>query len=78
MIGKVALVTGGASGIGAASCARFAAAGAKVVIVSIFRKAGAAVAEQLCHAGHTAIFVAADVSKEEYLASAQRIAERAA
>jgi NAD(P)-dependent dehydrogenase (short-subunit alcohol dehydrogenase family) len=68
MIGKVALVTGGASGIGAASCARFAAAGAKVVVVDIDRQAGEAVAERLCHAGHTAIFVAADVSKEKEVA----------
>jgi NAD(P)-dependent dehydrogenase (short-subunit alcohol dehydrogenase family) len=37
MDGKVAVVTGGASGIGAALTRRFAAAGAKVVIADLSR-----------------------------------------
>jgi len=59
---KVALVTGGGSGIGAACAARFAAAGARVAIVDRDRAAGERVAAELERAGHRAIFVEADVA----------------
>ena len=55
--GKVALVTGGASGIGAATCELLAAAGAQVVVADVDRERGTAVAERL--GGH---FVLADVA----------------
>ena len=48
--GKVALVTGGASGIGAAACRRFAAGGAKVVVADRNFAAAQAFAEQLDNA----------------------------
>jgi NAD(P)-dependent dehydrogenase (short-subunit alcohol dehydrogenase family) len=58
--GKVAIVTGGANGIGRALCRRFAQEGAKAVIVSDIDAAGTkAVAEEI---GGTADI--ADVSKE--------------
>jgi NAD(P)-dependent dehydrogenase (short-subunit alcohol dehydrogenase family) len=44
---EVVLVTGGASGIGAAVAKRFAAAGARVVIADIDEPRGAALAEQI-------------------------------
>jgi NAD(P)-dependent dehydrogenase (short-subunit alcohol dehydrogenase family) len=44
---EVVLVTGGASGIGAAVAKRFAAAGARVVIADIDEPGGAALAEQI-------------------------------
>lgn len=59
--GKVALITGGASGIGA-SCARlFAAEGAVVVVVDLDGDAAQAMASEI---GGGAIAVAADVSDE--------------
>ena len=45
--GRVALVTGGASGIGAASAAAFAAEGARVVVADIDRERGPAVARDI-------------------------------
>jgi len=44
---EVVLVTGGASGIGAAVAKRFAAAGARVVIADIEEPGGATLAEQI-------------------------------
>lgn len=45
--GKVALVTGGASGIGAAACHRLAALGAWVAVVDVDADRGQAVAEEV-------------------------------
>lgn len=45
--GKVALVIGGASGIGAATCRRLVAEGATVVIGDLMGYAAAALADQL-------------------------------
>jgi NAD(P)-dependent dehydrogenase (short-subunit alcohol dehydrogenase family) len=56
---EVVLVTGGASGIGAAVARRFAAGGARVVIADIDQVGGAALAEQI-----GARFVCTDVTIE--------------
>lgn len=47
------LVTGGASGLGAACCRRFAAAGANVVIADVDEQAGAELARELGAAGRS-------------------------
>ena len=60
--GKVALVTGGASGIGAAVVRTLAAQGAHVVVGDINAGAGAAVVAQVAEAGGQATFAPLDVS----------------
>jgi NAD(P)-dependent dehydrogenase (short-subunit alcohol dehydrogenase family) len=57
--GSVALITGGASGLGAATARRLAAAGAIVVIVDLPGSAGADLAASLPHGAR---FVPADVT----------------
>ena len=60
---KVALITGGASGIGKASCLRFAKEGAKVVVVDLKKEAAQVTVDEIWKAGGEAAAVAADVSK---------------
>ncbi len=63
--GKVAVVTGGASGIGEAACRLFVAEGVSgLVIADINELAGRALAEQLSIEGATAVFEHLDVSLE--------------
>jgi len=59
---KVALVTGATSGIGAATAAAFARAGARVVLGGRDRDRGTAVAAGIEAAGGEALFVVADVA----------------
>jgi NAD(P)-dependent dehydrogenase (short-subunit alcohol dehydrogenase family) len=60
---RVAIVTGGGSGIGAALCQRSAKAGMKVVIADIDLAAAERVRAALEAAGHTAIAAKVDVSQ---------------
>jgi NAD(P)-dependent dehydrogenase (short-subunit alcohol dehydrogenase family) len=63
--GKVAIVTGGASGIGAACAATLAREGAKVVITDLDDTSGRAVVDKIGSAGGEALFLHQDVSLEE-------------
>ena len=62
--GKVALVTGGTSGIGKATAIAFARAGAKVVLSGRREKEGAQVVAEIKKLGGDAAFVRADVAKD--------------
>jgi NAD(P)-dependent dehydrogenase (short-subunit alcohol dehydrogenase family) len=63
--GRVAIVTGASQGIGAAIAARFAAAGASVVVhYRRDREAADAVVEAIADAGGTAVAVAADLTDD--------------
>ncbi|MGO3179273.1 MAG: 3-hydroxyacyl-CoA dehydrogenase [Brevibacterium linens] len=63
----VALVTGGASGLGRATTERLLAAGAQVVMVDLNAEVGQQVAAEL---GESAHFVTADVTNEEQVQAA--------
>jgi len=59
--GKVAMITGGASGIGAGTCRLFAAEGASVVIADILDEDGERLAAEL---GDQAVYVHTDVTSD--------------
>jgi 2-deoxy-D-gluconate 3-dehydrogenase len=63
--GKVAIVTGGAAGIGYGISYRLAEAGASVVIATRNEEQGAAAAKELTNAGWEAAAITTDVSVEE-------------
>src|SRR5690606_772193 len=65
LTGKVAIVTGAASGIGRAVALAYAREGAKVVVSDISVGAGEETVKLIKEQGGTAFFIAADTSKAE-------------
>ena len=63
--GKVAIITGGASGMGSATASLFAKEGAKVVIADVNEAGGKKAAEEIKGEGGKAIFVKHDVTSEK-------------
>jgi len=72
LAGKVAVITGGAGGIGRASAVRFAAEGARVVCADVAEEAGRAVADEV-----QGLFVRADVTRPDDVRALYAAAARA-
>ncbi|WHZ18099.1 MAG: Oxidoreductase, short-chain dehydrogenase/reductase family [Rhodanobacteraceae bacterium] len=70
LAGKVAVITGGAMGIGAACARRMAQEGARVAILDIHDEAGGKLARELAGADEGAIYLHADVASEREVAAA--------
>ena len=68
--GKIAIVSGGATGMGGAASKLFAEEGAAVGIIDRNVEAGQALADELVAAGHKVIFAEADVSKTDQVEAA--------
>jgi NAD(P)-dependent dehydrogenase (short-subunit alcohol dehydrogenase family) len=68
--GKVAFITGAASGIGRAAAIRFAREGAKVAVADTDEGDGNKVCQEIARAGGKAIFVQCDVSNSEQVKQA--------
>ena len=58
---KVALITGGSSGIGRETALLFATEGASIIVVDLNDAAGAKVVDEIKAAGSKAVYVHADV-----------------
>src|SRR5262245_26244162 len=74
--GKVALISGGARGIGADAGRRFTKEGAKVVLGDVLEAEGKTTLEEIRAAGGEATFVRLDVTSESDWAAAVTEAER--
>ncbi len=70
LTGKVAVVTGGAVGIGAACARRMVAEGARVTILDLLDGPGSQLAHELAGTGQAAIYLRADVAREQEVATA--------
>ena len=68
--GKVAIITGGANGMGAEECRIFAREGAKVVIADIVEEEGRKLEAEIVESGGDAVFMKLDVTSESDWAEA--------
>ena len=76
LVGKCAVITGGAAGMGRATALAFADEGATVAILDIQKEAGEEVVELIRQRGGTAEFIEADVSDAGQVDAAfERVAE---
>jgi 3-oxoacyl-[acyl-carrier protein] reductase len=71
--GRVAIVTGGAQGIGKSIATQLALAGAKVVIADVMEEKAKSTAEEISKKGSEAIFITVDIS---ILSSVQQMVKK--
>jgi len=69
LTGKVAIITGGASGMGRATALLFARAGANVVVADLNAEGGEEVAQLAARSGNPALFQRTDVTREADVAA---------
>lgn len=74
--GRVAVVTGGGTGIGRATALLFAREGARVAVADVNRETGERTVGDIRDAGGTVVFVPCDVSREDDVAGLYAEAER--
>lgn len=74
--GKVALVTGGALGIGKACARMLAEEGAAVAVTDVRDAEGMAAVDEICQTGGTAGYWQLDVSNEDQVREVTRLVER--
>ncbi len=77
LAGKVALISGGATGMGGAASRLFAAEGAAVGVVDRNEDAGLAIVAEITRAGGKAVFAKADVSKAADISAAVDVVKTA-
>lgn len=65
LAGKVAVVTGGGNGIGAATCRRFAEHGARIVVADVQADRAAQTAAAIADAGGEAVSIRVDVTSRD-------------
>src|ERR1700723_709429 len=70
LTGRVAVVTGGGSGLGAACAARLAAEGCAVAVLDLRTDAAEKVAADIVAAGERAVAIACDVTSDDSVATA--------
>jgi len=73
---KVALITGGSSGIGRETSLLFAMEGAKIVVADVNDEEGQKTVDEIQKSGGTALYVHADVSKSEDCKNMIQFAEK--
>lgn len=72
---KIAIITGGAGGIGLTASRKFAENGATVIMLDVVETAGIAVEKELTDKGYTAKFIKTDISDEAQVINAMKIIE---
>ena len=74
--GKIALITGGSSGIGKAACMMMTKEHATVIVADVNDKQGKLVAEEIKKSGQNAYYIHLDVSSERQVRNAFRFIEK--
>jgi NAD(P)-dependent dehydrogenase (short-subunit alcohol dehydrogenase family) len=65
LAGKVAIISGGASGMGAEEARLFAREGARIIVADVVEQEGGQVAAEIAAGGGEALFVRTDVTSED-------------